>query len=282
MGSGGGGSGSKGGIGGGGGGGGGGGAKDAGGPAGPATGATTAPDEIVPGETLAQHNATHQKLFAEDLPQFPNDPVVNPGGKLTGPGVKVENAKAEAIHGYTGGKVPGGERFKDMNAEKLNQALYDPEAFVANMKASGYTRAQALQKAKQYKDELNAELNALKSYQGEVYRVVGNSQHGGQYLSAKYQVGKVAKHEEFLSTSKSIRPSYQPFQMAKGKVGTGANAEATKIRFVIKSKSGKLIEGKSNFVTEEEVLFGSGKSFMVTKKTLNRERGTWDIHMTEL
>lgn len=207
--------------------------------------------------------------------KYPSDPVTNPGGQLTGPGVKAEQLSASdaaPIIAYTGGKVPGGERFKGLSAEKLNRSLYDPEGFKRTLELAGESPssiADYMRRATQYKNELNAAMDKLRNYEGEVYRTI--SDHGGS-LAAKYEVGKPVTFKEFVSTSRSTAPTYKAFDYAS----TGDT------RFVIQSKTGKWIESISNYTGEREVLFKSGSKFMVTKKTFNKDRGTWDIHMKEI
>lgn len=208
-------------------------------------------------------------------PNFPQDPVTNPGGTLTGPGVKVEQlsaAERASIEAYTGAHVAGGERFAGLNAEKLNRSLYDPEGFKRTLELAGESPASVadyVRRAAQYKAELNTALDKVRNYQGQVYRMISDS---GGNLAAKYEVGKTTVLREFVSTSRSTNPSYKPFDMA----GTGDT------RFVIQSKTGKWVERVSRYGPEREVLFKSDTAFMTTKKVFNRERGSWDIYLTEL
>lgn len=202
---------------------------------------------------------------------FPDDPVVNPGGTLTGTGVKAEMApKTDAIYAYTGGYVKGGDRFAGLSAEDLNKALYDKKNFIAQHGQAKYKAAL------NFRTELNTELNTLRNYQGEVYRVIGNPTIGGQKLAETFQPGRPVHFNEFLSTSRTITPSYKPFSAASSGV------EAGQIRFMIQSKSGKLVERVSSYEAEREVLFRSGTSFMIQSKTYNQARKVWDIRMTEI
>lgn len=228
-----------------------------------ATGGKT-PDQIPPAEEIGYAG-----------PSYPEDPVTNPGGTLTGPGVNVENltrSERAAIEAYTGSKVPGGERFSGLNAEKLNRYLYDKEGFVRTLELAGESPAKIadyLKRAEAYKVELNRALDKVRNYQGQVYRTISDST--GE-LAARYEPGKAVTLREFVSTSRSTNPSYKPFDLA----GTGET------RFLIQSKTGKWVEKVSHFRPEREVLFKSDTSFMVTKKVFNRSRGTWDIHLKEL
>lgn len=219
-------------------------------------------------EIVPPHSAGHGA-------QYPGDPITNPGGTLTGPGTKAEFLPADevaSIIGYTGGKVPGGERFKGLNAEKLNRSLYDPEGFKRTLELAGESPASIadyVKRAAKYKDELNASLSKLRNYEGQVYRTISDTSGN---LAKMYEPGKPITLKEFVSTSRSPRPSYMAFEHAS----TGST------RFVIESKTGKWIESVSNYAAEKEVLFRSGTKFMVTKKTYNKDRGTWDIHMKEI
>jgi hypothetical protein len=109
----------------------------------------------------------------------------------------------------------------------------------------------------------------LRDYRGETYRVI-NDRTGD--IAAKYTPGNIMRHQDFLSTSRSPSPSYQPF----------ASARSGQTRFIIQSKSGKLVENISEYTAEREVLFRSGTKFKVTSKTYNTARGTWDITLTEI
>lgn len=208
----------------------------------------------------------------------PTDPVLNPGGSLTGPGVAAENLPTTAqdsIIAYSGAYVQGGERFRGLNAEKLNRSLYDPEGFKRTLELAGETPeaiADYVKRAKAYKVELDESLSRVRNYSGEVYRVVDNVNVGGRQLADTFEAGKVAHFKEFLSTSRAPNPSYKAY----------ANASIDEVRFKIKSKRGKSIETISGHGPEREVLFKSGSSFRVTRKVWNQGRGTWDIDMEEI
>lgn len=207
--------------------------------------------------------------------KFPDDPVVNPGGTLTGSGVKVESMEASqraSIEAYTGKKVAGGERFKGLNAEKLNRSLYDPEGFKRTLEMAGEPPsviADYVRRADAFKRELNTALDQVRNYEGEVYRTISDS--GGK-LAGMYEPGKAVTMKEFVSTSRSTNPSYKAFDMA----GTGDT------RFIIQSKTGKWVEKVSQYGPEREVLFKSGSKFMVQSKTFNKSRGTWDVRLKEI
>lgn len=207
----------------------------------------------------------------------PDDPSVNPGGQLVGPGVdvtKLTKYEQEAIEAYTGKwiKTAEGARFKGLNAEELNRYLYDRDGFIQRLKNKGKTPgeiADLLTRAEGFKTELNAHLAKVRSYSGEVYRVINDSSGA---LAGRYVPGKIVTLNEFVSTSRSLNASSFPFIRAK----TG------KTRFIIQSKSGKMVEKISEFTTEREVLFRSGTSFRVVSKTYNKSRQTWDIRLAEI
>lgn len=213
-------------------------------------------------------NVSTQKWYA-------SDPDINPGGVYTGPGELVEDLPAHVqgpIHAYTGGHVPGGERFAGLNAEKLNRSLYDPEGFKRTLDLAGESPASIadyMKRAKGYQAELDSALSAVKNYQGEVYRTISDP---GGLIAKQYEPGSVATMKGFTSTSRSPNPSYKAFN------STGANNS----RFIIQSKTGKHIERVSNYVPEQEVLFRSGTSFRVVSRTWNAERKTWDIKLAEI
>jgi hypothetical protein len=233
-------------------------------PTGPTTptGPVEKPPELDPSEMPTD------KLFGDD-------PDVKPGGVLTGPGVKdseLSPADRDAISAYTGLKVDNGERFAGLNAENLNKSLYDKQGFIDELKLGGYTPSEIsdlVKRAEAYKVELNASLNKLKNYEGEVYRTIKDP---GRGFVDKYVVGKPTRMDEFVSTSRATNPSYMPYHRAMN----------GKIRFKIQSKSGKMVENVSRFYEEREVLFRSGTKFMVRSKNYNADRGTWDIDLVEL
>lgn len=246
---------------------GGGNAGGGGGGGGPPTGSATggAAGEVVPpAKEPGMAGAT-----------FPDDPVTNPGGVLTGPGVKAEQLAAKdsgPARAYTGAHVEGFDHYAGLNAEKLNRTLYDPAGVRRTLEMAGESQAYIddfFKRASRYQKELNTSLDKMKSYQGQTYRTVSDS--GGQ-LAAKYQPGKPVTMKEFVSASRSTNPSYKPYDLAS----TGST------RFIIQSKSGKLVEKISQYQAEREVLFKSGSKFMVTSKKFNSERGTWDISLKEL
>jgi hypothetical protein len=203
------------------------------------------------------------------------DPVLNPGGVLTGPGKNVEHlpgADIQPITAYSGGHIMGGERFKGLNAEKLNRSIYDPKGFKQTLELSGESDAviaDYVKRAGAFKNELNASLDKVRNYEGQVYRTINDR---SATLADAYVPGKPVVLKEFVSTSRSSTPSYRPFE----------GADEGQTRFVIKSKTGKWIEKVSNFSEENEVLFRSGTRFMVKSKKYNRTRGTWDIFMDEM
>lgn len=226
-----------------------------------------------PPQNIPPHQTANQLTdFIE-----PDDPTVNPGGQLVGPGVEVTKLtkyEQEAIEAYTGKwiKTAGGDRFKGLNAEELNRYLYDRDGFIQRLKNKGKTPgeiADLLTRAEGFKTELNAHLAKVRSYRGEVYRVIDD--YGGS-LAGRYVPGKTVTLNEFVSTSRALDASSFPF----------IRAQTGKTRFIIQSKSGKMIEKISEFTTEREVLFRSGTSFRVISKTYNKSRQTWDIRLAEI
>ena len=203
---------------------------------------------------------------------------INPGGQLVGPGVAVEKlaqADKDSIIAYSGAYVDGGERFKGLNAEKVNRSLYDPEGFKRTLEMAGESPASVadyVKRAKAYQVELDRSLSKVRDYEGEVYRVVSNAEIGGKRLSDSFVAGKPVSFKEFLSTSRAPNGSYKSF----------AKAGNNEIRFKIASKHGKSIEKVSWATSEREVLFKSGSSFNVVSKTYNAERGSWDIVLSEI
>ena len=201
------------------------------------------------------------------------DPDINPGGVIQRDGLiaeKLAKKDQEAIHAYTGGFVDDGIRFEDLNAEKVNKALYDPVGFKAEHGEEMYKRAKA------YANELEADLNKVASYKGEVYRT---SLMPPERI-AQYKEGGVVQFDNFLSSSASPVSSYKAFADLQEYMTLPQESWAT--RFVINSKHGKLIRSISEFRREEEVLFNKGSKFKVTKKVWNPDRNTWDIHMEEI
>ena len=234
--------------------------------------------DFKPGENVGAYQLEHQTYR-----HYEQDPTLHPGGIISKTGNQVTEVKHEAITAYTGGHIQGSaaSRFKDLNAEKVNKALYDRAGFEKDMVGLGLDPKEMYKRAKAYEAEINSELQHVASYQGEVYRTISNSHVGGKALSEKYVPGQVQQFDEFLSTSRSASPSYKAFVDAKGP-HVLKESQASKIRFVIQSKTGKPIENVSQYIREQEVLFGSKSRFMVTKKVFNQDRGTIDIHMTEI
>lgn len=196
-----------------------------------------------------------------------------PGGVFSDKGVYAQDQnpkKVEAIHAYTGGYVEGGDRFTGINAEKLNESLYAP--------GSTYGMpAEYKAQLKNYESELNRELNLLKSYKGETYRIVrDNSTTTLSFMdqgkiASKFEPGKLHHFKEFLSTSKTPESLFN------------YNKARSQVRFKIHGKSGKHIDAVSKYKgAEDEVLFGSGKNFMINSKKWNTKNKTWDIEMTEI
>jgi len=154
-----------------------------------------------------------------------------------------------------------------MNAEKLNRTLYDPVKFPPT------------DTSRKYHQILNESLDKVKSFKGETYRVISSKagspelhrQLGGTNLATMYEPGKTVKLEGFVSSSKSKKSSYKPYD--------GAYRQ---IRLTITSKTGKWVEKISHFKKEREVLYKSGLSYRVDSRVWNSDRQTWDIHMTEL
>lgn len=222
-----------------------------------------------------------EKLPAAQLNEYrePGDTPINPGGQLVGPGVAVEKlAKADkdSIIAYSGAHVDGGERFKGLNAEKVNRSLYDPEGFKRTLKMAGESEesiADYVKRAKAYQVELDRSLSKVRNYEGEVYRTISNSDlGGGRRIADSFEAGKPVTFREFLSTSRAPNGAYKAY----AKAGNG------EIRFKIQSKSGKSIEKVSWATSEREVLFKSGSSFNIVSKTYNQSRGSWDIVMEEI
>lgn len=207
--------------------------------------------------------------------RYETDPTITPGGVYTGPGELVQDLPANVqgpIHAYTGGKIPGGERFAGLNAEKLNRSLYDPEGFKRTLNLAGESPQQIadyMKRAKGYQVELDAALSKVRNYEGEVYRSVVDE---GGAIAKQYEPGSVATMKGFTSASRSPNPSYKAFNST----GEGHT------RFIIQSKTGKHIEQISLFEKEREVLFRSGTSFRVVSRTWNAQRGTWDIKLAEI
>lgn len=196
---------------------------------------------------------------------------VNPGGTFSAEGkldTDITDKQAEAIIAYSGGHVPGGDRFAGINAEKLNKSLYDP-TYYASL-SPDMKRKVAL-----YKAELNASLDKVKKYQGETYRVIKNyvdTATRSEGIASSYQVGKTITFNEFLSTSR--RPDSAFPYLAASSVNT---------RIKIQGKTGRLIENRSIFGKDEaEVTYQTGRTFMVTSKKWNTRRYNWDIEMTEV
>jgi len=198
-----------------------------------------------------------------------NPPVKEGGVEIGTPAEQLPKKYQDVIHAYTGGQVSGGERFAGINAEKMNKALYDPVH-------AGTLSEDVLKRTKAYEKELNIALEHGAKYQGESYRVVSNYQAGKragtQGLAERFETGKVAKFDEFLSTAHGVDSTF-----------TYRGASTSQMRFRIHGKTGVKIEDISKYgMAEKEVLFGSGKKFMVNSKKWNTVRGNWDIEITEL
>lgn len=245
-------------------GGGGGGGKRGGGGRTPAGMAGAAPTGV---STLA--------IDRSDEVDMKNLPLPNEGKGVYTAGPQAQQLpkkQQESILAYSGGQVKGGERFAGINAEKLNKVLYDKGG-------ANYIKMSDPDKYKRmmdFKAELNSSLSNAAKYQGETYRVVGNYDAGKavgrQGLAERFKAGEVAHFDEFISSAHSAESVF-----------SYKSASSAQMRFKITGKSGVNIERVSTYGSAEtEVLFGSGKNFMVTSKKWNTVRQNWDISMTEI
>lgn len=194
------------------------------------------------------------------------DPDAKPGGVVKGPGYDAQllfQKDQDSIVAYTGGKVDGGQRFKDLNAEKLNEALYNPKKFLEEEGPQMMTRAKAFAK------ELDTSLGKVRNYEGETYRVIMD--RGGE-VAAKFTPGKNYVADHFVSTSRSTTPSYRAFTQASD----------NQTRFIIHGKRGKMIENVSKYMEEKEVVYRLKTKFHVESKKFNYARSTWDIVLREI
>lgn len=173
----------------------------------------------------------------------------------------------DLISAYSGAYIPGMDRLQGINAEELNKHLYNAEW---NSLQSAAQQAAA----KGFQKELDAALNKIKSSPGTTYRVVANPLVGvGEAgLASQYVPGQVAKFNAFLSTASTKNAASFSYE----------SAAAGSVRLTIKGKTGKSIAKVSEYAPEKEILFGSGKKFMVNSRTWNTSNRTWDIAMTEI
>jgi hypothetical protein len=206
-----------------------------------------------------------------------------------GGGTAVENLpqpNQDIISAYTGKYVEGLEHLDGMNAEDLNEVLREWGSGAPFDPTNPKHRI-----AQRYMDDLNESLDKIQPHtKGNLYRVIDDGsiasrpnnfatdttpRHGN--ISDLFQEGRVSHFDDFLSTSKSPNSSYKPYEHQQG---TSVNAP---IRLKITSShSGRDIQNVSRFKDEKEVLFGTGKKFLVTSKKWNTNRNTWDITMEEL
>lgn len=207
--------------------------------------------------------------------------VPNLGTKVT----DLPQADQDIISAYTGKFVDGLDHLSGLNAEELNETLRDWRSGVPFDPTNSTHRV-----AQRYMDDLNDALNRMEPTTGKtLYRVIddntissrpsnsiaGNPRHGD--ISDLFREGHVAEFADFLSTSKTQNSSYKPYAKQEG---TYLKAP---IRIKINSSySGRDIEAVSRFQPEREVLFGTGKKFMVTSKKWNAKRKTWDVTMEEI
>lgn len=190
-----------------------------------------------------------------DVADEPSSGVIAGKGQLA---EELPLEQREVIRHYTG--LTSSTPFTMISAEDLNFYLRGGHTLITAAEAKLY---------KQYQKELNKNLSKIRSYRGDVYRVI---QDKSGTIASKYSPGNIVKQNDFLSTSRSRVAAVFPYD----------RATRGKTRFKIQSKTGKPIEKISNHPREHEVLFRSGTSFKVTSKTWNTQQETWDITLTEL
>ena len=178
-------------------------------------------------------------------------------------------AQTDAITAYQGFQVANGERFKGLNAEKVNKALYDKEHWNS---LTSVEKSQVLA----YKDELIRNLDLVKKYKGDTYRVLDNpvGSIADPGLHSKYEVGKINVHSEFLSTSRTHNAAFN-YDLAHD----------VQMRIRITGKNGRSVElneRAKGFMGEREVLFKPNTVTITTSKKWNIDRHNWDIEITEM
>lgn len=173
------------------------------------------------------------KIFTEAFNEFDKEKAVfDKTGTGTTPAVNLTGIKK---YGLTDDEAKVLYAYTTSAYDGINKQLYSGKPS-ANVKS--------------YESALNETLDKLPNYTGQVIRDYTPTNQTSAELISSYanKVGKSVTFDGFLSTSKDENFSF-----------------GGKVKYNITSKTGKLIQDLTSHVREQEVLFGSGTMFNITK-----------------